>query len=275
MANIKISKKASSSTYPVKAIDAVSQKRVEPLLTPELLRQRHLFGIPLKSPITKQELTKEQLQDFIDMALNELETEAKIDIAPVQRRHRLPFARDLYDEYVYCELPNKPILSVDEFSIRTSNDVMVYNFPPEWIETANFIDGRINIVPLSPGVALTPMGASSPSAGGGFLVMIGLSEAIPAYWEVKATHGFSLKSGIPMIVNKAIGLKAAMNILNNLIMQFQYSSFSLGIDGTSQSQTTQAPQLYEKIRMQYQADYDSIVSQLKMLYNNTIIVSMF
>ena len=274
MADRTNAKAANSSAYPVKAIDASSFQRVEPFLTPKLFLSRFLKGIPLKSPITKEEYSKEELQDYIQQSMNLVEMESQLDIAPVQRRHRLPFHRDQYQEFIFIEIPNKPILSVDELGIRTSNDTNIYTFPQEWIDPANFIDGKINVIPLSPAIAGNVNGFQSPSAGGGFLVMIGLSEHIPAYWEVKCTTGFTLKTGVPMILNRLIGLKTACMVLTNLINQFQYSSFSLGIDGVSQSQTTQAPQLYQNTRDQYEKEYADLMSQIMMRYNNKIIMSV-
>jgi hypothetical protein len=270
MANYSKSKKNAVSTYPIKAVDASSFTRVEPLITPELFVSRFMWGIPLVSPLTKQAMTPEQIKDFIQQAANSLEVDVQLDIYPVQRVHRLPFQRDLYQEYIYTEIPNKPILSVDNLSIVTSDNATVYTVPSEWIDTANFIDGKINVVPMSPAIGGTS--SFSPSAGGGFLVLIGLSDWLPAYWQVTCTTGFNMKTGIPMVINRLVGLKTAIMIFNTLIPQFQYSSYSLGLDGISQSQTTQAPQLYQQVRDAYQAEYDDLVEKIKMKYNNNVLV---
>lgn len=271
-------KYAGSSTYPVKAIGGGSFKRIEPLLTPELFIQRFMWGIPLTSPLTKQQMTQEQIQDWIQMAMNQAELELKIDIAPVKRRHRLAFARDLYEEYLYLEIPNKPILSIDSLSITSADNVLIYRFPPEWIDNANFVDGRINVVPMSPATYSPGTLAGNQSlpagAGGGFLVLLGINNSVPAYWEVDCTTGFNNKTGIPYIINQMIGLLAAIRIFNNLIPQFQLSSFSLGIDNVNQSQTNQAPLLYAQIRDKYKEEYEELKSQILTMYNNNIIVGM-
>lgn len=226
------------------------------------------------APITKEAITADMLDDFIMRAMNMVEIDAQIDIAPVQRRYRLPFARDLYSEYMYLELHNKPILSVDKLSITTSNADDIYTFPPEWIDPANFIEGRINVVPLSPAVGGTSNFRQASQVGGGFLVMIGLSEDLPAYWEVEATSGFRLEQGVPVWINELVGLKAAIMLFDMLIPQFQYSSHSISIDGTSQSQTTQAPQLYEQVKQSYIQKYDDLVGKIRIKYNNSIMVGM-
>jgi len=261
-----------ASTYPVKAIDAGSFKRIEPMLTAELLVSRFLKGIPLISPLTQEPITNEDLADFIIRAANSLEVDANLSVAPVQSKIRLPFAMDLYTEFMYLELPNKPILSIDRLGIVTSNGISIYQVPADWIDTANFADGRVNVIPLSPalGTFVTP----SAQAGGAFLVLIGYRSNMPAYWEVQYTSGFSFDSKIPMILNEAIGRKAAILLFNLLIPQFQFSSFSLGLDGVSQSQTIAAPQLYAMIRDLYIKEYDDIVTNLKHKYNQTMIVGM-
>jgi hypothetical protein len=270
MSDFSKSKKNNASSYPIKAIDAASFTRVEPLLTPDQFISRFMWGIPLVSPITKQPLTGEQIKDFIQMAANSFEMDAQMDLFPVQRKHRLPFQRDQYQEFIYTEIPNKPILSVDALQIVTSDDQVVYTVPPEWIDTANFIDGKINVVPLSPMIGGTS--AFSPSAGGGFLVLIGLSDWLPAYWQVTATSGFNLKAGVPVIVNRMVGLKAAIMLFSTLIPQYQYSSYSLGIDAVSQSQTTQAPQLFAQVRQAYIEEYEDLIQKLKIKFNNGIIL---
>jgi hypothetical protein len=275
MADYSKSKKAGSSTYPIKAIDAASAKRIEPVLNPSLLMSRFIFGIPLVSPITKEHYTHEMLEDYINRAINMVELDAQVDIFPVQRRHRLPFTKDLYEEFIYTEIPNKPILSVDKLGIVTSDGTTIYDIPSLWIDNANFIDGKINVIPFASGIAGQQNFQPTVTGGGGFLVLINQRvHDIPSYWEAIVTTGFSFDSGVPMIINELVGLKAAIMIFNNLIPQFQYSSYSLGIDGVSQSQTTQAPQLYQEIRDKYEAQYEDLVKRVKMIYNNTLIMSM-
>src|SRR4051812_30795247 len=64
--------------------------RLEPLLTPEQLKNRHLFGIPLVSrhidPETGKpyKITNDMIKDFIGLAVNQAEVELGLDIMPVK-----------------------------------------------------------------------------------------------------------------------------------------------------------------------------------------------
>jgi len=272
MSDYSNSKNAGSSAYPIKAIDAASVRRVEPLLTSDTFKLRYLWGIPHYSPITKEPLTPEMIQDYLNRAVNMVELDAQVDVFAVQRKIRLPFQVDLYREFIYTELPNKPIISVEQMAIVGSNGENIYSVPKEWIDTANYVDGRINVVPLSPAFnSLSTPGASG--VGGAFLVLIGFQEWYPAYWQIEYTAGFCTDNRVPQFINELVGLKASIMIFNNLIPQFQLSSYSLGLDGISQSQTNQAPLLYAQIRDQYIAQYEALVTKVKMMYNNTMIVS--
>lgn len=119
---IDYSKKGIGSVYPEKVIDAApSMDRIEPFLTAEVFKSRFLFGIPLMSPLTKEKLTVEQLSDAVTRAANRFEMEAKVDIFPVVRRYKLPFEKATYDQYIYLEIPHKPVQQVLELTIRSAS----------------------------------------------------------------------------------------------------------------------------------------------------------
>lgn len=119
---IDYSKKGIGSVYPEKVIDAApSMDRIEPFLTADLFESRFLFGIPLVSPLTKQKMTKDQLKDAITRAANRFEIDTKVDIFPVIRRYKLPFEHAQYQQYIYLEIPNKPIQQVCSLTIRSAS----------------------------------------------------------------------------------------------------------------------------------------------------------
>lgn len=276
MANYKNSKIANYSTYPIKAVDSASFPRVEPVIDAKKFKSRFMFGVPLASPITGEVMTDEMIEDRIIESMNLIEMECKIDIAPVKRKVRLPFAKDLYEEFFYVEIPNRPVLSIDKLAVTSPDRVDIYIFPPNWIDDANFIDGRVNVLPLAPGQTTAySQPYNTSSAAGAFLLALSIAPNTPVFWEVDFTSGFDIEnSGVPANINRMIGLKCAINIFNLLIPQFQNSSYSLGLDGVSQSQTTQAPQLYAQIRDQYIAEYDKLKDQVKMMYNNSLVMGM-
>jgi hypothetical protein len=273
MADFSNAKKQTSSTYPAQAVDGSSFKRVEPLVTPAQIRSRFLRGIPLVSPITGEVLRDDQIQDDILQAANLVELDAKIDILPIEHKARLPFQREDYDAYIYTQLPNKPVLSVENMSIVTANNQTIYTIPPEWIETGMYNHGRLNVIPLSPasGGSGSALILGAGNSVGAFLLFLGTQAYIPAYWQVTYTTGFRIDQGLPMIINRLVGLRAAMMILENLIPQVQFSSHALGLDGVSQSQSNQAAQLYQIILERHQKEYDDILGRVEILFNNRLI----
>ncbi len=97
MADYTNSKAAIGSVFPTGAIDAQEWTRVEPLLTPEQLITRFLYGIPRHAftpdPVTgkRDELTNETLQDYIFRAVAEAELMLGITIFPIQYTERQAF----------------------------------------------------------------------------------------------------------------------------------------------------------------------------------------
>lgn len=273
MADYKTSKKALASVYPMDAVDAASFQRVEPVITPKQLRSRFLRGLPLVSPLTHEALKDSDIQDDIIQAINLVEFETMISIYPVQLELRLPFKYEDFQSFNFLEVPHKPILSVDRLAIVTASNQEIYQIPPDWIDNANFRHGRINVQAFTP----TNLVGGSPytlpstgSQGGGFLLAGGFGSYRPGYWQIKLTRGFQMDQGIPVIINRIIGLRAAMMIITNLIPQYQLSSYSLGLDGVSQSQSNQAPQLFQDVLNRHQAEYEALTAKLKTMYNHNI-----
>ena len=284
------SKKGTASVYPDGAIDAAGGlTRVEPFLTPSQLKTRFLFGIPLVSPITKEKLTDEMIQDSIRRAANQLEFDARVDIFPVLKRQRLPFDPNMYYQYIYCEFPNKPIQKVVRLAICSASyqdtdpvnqdaqypsGAQIYQIPNDWIEMGNARKGRINVIPINP--AFTAVSSSDAISGSGsaLLTFIGAMGWVPAYWTVEAVTGFCSEDGqIPVIVNELIGQRAAMMLLDNLIPLFRVVSQSLSVDGLGQSNSDQLQQLLKQKRDDLKEAYDAGVQKLKAYVGNKLFSS--
>jgi len=268
------SKVAIASAYPLEAMDAASFGRVEPLPTPQQIRDRYFRGLTMVSPLTGQPTTDDQLKDDVIRAVNMVELDLKITISPVRHKKRLPYQQDDYNNFIYMVLPDRPILSIDNLSIVTADQQIIYQIPPNWIDTANFNYGRVNVIPLSTsyqasGAALV---MSTGGGSGGFLLFQGGRSHIPAYWQVEYTSGFRMEQGVPVNINELIGMKAAMMALRNLIPQNQFSSHSLGLDGVSQSQSNQAAQLYAQVYALLEKQYDDVKAGFVSAYSTTIVV---
>ncbi len=243
--------------YPQNAVAGTEWSRCEPLITWEQLVSRFLFGIPLVSrvvnPITKKHdiKTPEVLKDHILRSIGTLEAELGLFIMPLQFDDPMPFDRVHLEQYTYLRLKNKPVLSVDHIAIHPQNNERasdIYSLPAEWISITNANKGQVNVVPL---VTADSQTFPQVTTGNGSLFLLSAVNSLPwapSYWQVKYTAGMP-EDQIPRVINELIGIQAALDILSDIAATFYVASYSLGLDGMSQSQSTPGPQVY-KVRIE-------------------------
>jgi hypothetical protein len=270
MADYTNSRSGPGRTAPDNAVES-SWKRVEPLITPEQVRSRHLFGIPLvsamKDPMTNkpQVYTDDMIRDTIERAVSMAESDTHLDIFPQQNVEKKPFNQQDYASFSYMRTLRRPVASVEDFSIVPPNGQSLYTIPPEWIEMSNAHTGQINLIPLGNAIAYgTPANASS--GGALFLNVLGNQPWVPAFWQITYTSGFP-DGMLPRIVNELVGTIAAMEVLSALAATYgKSSSHSLSLDGLSQSISTPGPAIFQQ-RMQELTDKrKSLTKKLKTQY---------
>lgn len=264
------SKGTLGAVFPDNAVDT-SYERLEPLLTAQQLVNRFLAGIPLvsqiKNPITGKyhQITDEQIVDIINGAVSQIELDVGIDIFPVRRQQKFPFDRNEYDSWGFFQLPHRPCSSIEKLSIVPADGSEIYQVPQNWIETANLIHGQLNIIPI--GIATVNQGliGSGYHSGAFFLTVLQFNTWVPAFWQIEATYGYP-DGKVPRVVNEAIGALAAKEILGMLGATFaKAQSYSLGIDGMSQS-ISNSPNIFEPRIGRLQEKYDLLVGKLRGYY---------
>lgn len=279
MADYTTSKPALGGQFPGgDVIDAHPWGRVEPLVKPDQVTSRYLFGVPLVSatmdPITKMRavMTPEVIQDIIQGAVSRVELDTGLDIFPVQRQEKHGFDRQLYDSFGYMRTHHQPIASVEKLSVTPSNQVDVYNVPLDWLEAGNFYRGQVNIVPLT--IAFQGGGfVPSQSAGGAaFLSILGAKNWIPAYWQLVYTTGFP-DGRIPRMLNDLISIYAAIDILGMLGATNRNASHSLGIDGMSQSISSAGPEVYASRIQKLEEQRVAMLNKMKAKSGKKFLVS--
>jgi hypothetical protein len=227
--------------------------RLEPLITPDVLKSRFLKGIPLtlkvKDPETGKpyRITDDELKDYIEVAVDEAEQETHLVLMPTQFEEKLPYQRQDYDAFGYFQLSHKPVASIEALTVKLADNHEIFNFPLEWIETSNLIHGQVNILPLANTGINQPVAAGSGTAV--FFNNLWNRPWVSALFGVKYTAGF--KDGLmPRSVNQLIGIIAAMQVLSQIAAAYAgQTSASLGLDGMSQSTSTPGPNRYQ-VRMQ-------------------------
>lgn len=282
MADYTVSKPLPGAIAPQGAI-ATPWGRLEPLLTPEKLKIRHLLGIPLVTrlidPQTKraQTITDEMLKEFIQLAVNEAELDTDLTIMPTQYAEKLPYCRQDYDQYGYFKLTKHPVASLESLTIQLADGGDIFSFPLEWIEVGNMVYGQVNLVPIayqtltSGGYA----GASTIGVGGNSVFFNNLwnRDWVPALMYFKYTSGFP-NGMVPTYVNELIGIVAAMRVLSQLgAMNARVTSQSLGVDGLSQSVSGSGPQIYVQRLQELDTQRKFIVKKLRASYQSNFVIT--
>jgi hypothetical protein len=230
-----------------------SWDRSAALITPEQLRLKHCFGIPLVSamrdPITQKNMvmTDPMIEEMIDDAAARIELETGITVFPQQFTEKPAFDSHEYNSFMYFRTKHRPVMSIEMINVTPSNEIDIFEIPIDWVETGNLHQGQINVIPMT--IALNKQGGIATTAsanGGAFLQIFGYRNWIPAFWKIKYTAGFP-SGKVPKVVNDLIGVVASMEILSMLAATNAKSQgSSLSIDGLSQSVSTPGPEVYTR-----------------------------
>lgn len=278
MADYTDSRPQLGAMYPAGAVES-PWSRLEPLMTPEQLVQRQLFGIPLMSQWrvageANQRITPDMLKDTIRRSVSILEHESKLLIMPVQLKSRQPFDRQEFDNFGYLQMPHRPVASVESVSIQDPQGTNIFTVPIEWIEGGYLWRGRLYLIPLSPaqtGATFTALTGGNPF---GYTIMSMMAmNGVPAYWTIQYTAGFP-DGMVPVVVNELTGIIAAQEVLGLLAPTFaRAGSHSLSIDALSQSVSTPGAELFQ-IRMKELEDKKQLwLKRLKAMYGRNIVMS--
>jgi hypothetical protein len=250
---------------------ATEWSRYEPLIKAEKVRNKYLFGIPLKVPQTKQEMNDDLIDDFIQDAVAELEAELKINIFPTQIDERYPMDIHEYQAMGYFRLRQRPVSSIESLMVTSSNEQNLWQIDNSWIDTGYLHQGLIYIVPLNIAVSVQSQGIVGGAGGAAFLAILGSQPWIPAYWRIKYTTGF--KDGkLPRLINVLIGTQAAIDILHKMAQANAKSgSKSLSIDSLSQSNSNPGPDVYKTAIEGLEAKKALLVGRVRNMFGTKII----
>ncbi len=275
MADFTTSKVGLGSVYPENVTETPWQE-LEPILTPELLIQRHLWGIPLLSRFKDPDTGKpfvikpEMLKDEIKRAIARMELKLHMDIMPRQHSEKLPFDRNEYEALGYFRLAHRPITRLMDLNVVPANNVSIYDVPLDWVETAYLARGQINIVPLNIAVQNGGFIPSQSAGGAVFLAILAQTFFIPAFWQCDYCTGWE-DSSVPRVINELIGVSAAIEVLSKLAATYALStSHSLSLDGGSQSMSTPGPQLFKTRIEELEAEMATIVQTMKTIFGMTL-----
>jgi len=264
------SRERATASYPIDVKETTPLlKRIEPIITPKLLKSRYLKGI------VGIDYSDGEIKDQINLAINETETLTNIPLNKIQVAERIMYDQNLYRSFVYVTLDKKPVLSIDKMAIESSDGVSVFNIPPEWLEVGNLTKlGQINIMPI-----LNIFGASGLTTGSAtnagllFVQAISRFRWLPAFWTVYYTTGVCHEEGqLPVVMNEVVGMTAAIEILSNMQNRNILQSQAISQDGVSQSSSSAGPQIYQARIEQLKEKRDKLMKRLKTMYKQNIFV---
>lgn len=272
------------SSYPVHSTQTSGLlRRVEPFLTPELLKSRFLLGIPLTFP-NGAKLTDDILKDRIMMAMNETEAQLGTTVTREEFKDKLPFDYSLYRSFIHLRPRHSPIISLESLAIVASNDEVIFEVPSMWVDMANASIGQLNVIPLlaafgATSASGTQITATNQGAGIAFLAIWGSANGanqVPAYWQVTYSSGLSnIEGNVPVIVNQLIGTNAAISILSELAVLFFATSQSQSQDGISQSSSTLGPRRFQLRIEELVRNRDELISKIKMIFAKSYVIGEY
>lgn len=269
-------KESVGSVYPLFA-SAAGQAfdRVEPLITPEIIFSDYLFGVKLKDPVTKQEITTPIVQRAIKKAINAIELALNINITPLERSFKAPFDRSLFKSFGHMELPFKPITQLNSFSIESSDGVNQFEFPASWIETSHLHLGQVNFGNIA---LQTPVGGVNSYAGSAGIASSPLVLTtymnlgwLPQFYRVTFVTGFP-ENQIPVFINELIGTQTAIDILSRMGPMYRTSGTSLSQDGISQSISGPGNNLFKQRIDELMARKAELISQIRSYFYSSFFV---
>ena len=243
-------------------------KRLTVMPTAKDVKDHQMFGVPLVSPLTKERLSDEVIQDFIHKAVSEIEHETKLYISPVTiRQERVNYSwSDFYYSFAFLQLNCRPILEVEQLQVSIPSAFSVENlvpWPSAWIRLWREF-GVLQLTPLSGSGSIL---ITQVSTGVSFPIRLFNSDNYPMFWSVDYRVGFEVDQ-IPFIMVQLIEVVAAIKILSMLSpVIFPYNSYGLGLDSLSQSVSTPGPQWFNMRIQQLTDERNKLVESIRSQYN--------
>lgn len=274
-----VDKTPTQAPWPLRSKSETEPKvgRYCPIPDVALLKKTKLFGIPLCSSITNEELSDEAIDFWINTAISEIEHTLDLHITPVTFREKHDYRRFNFTwNYNYLKVDHPNILSVNKIELSFSNDDEVSGF-------VDFPLEHVHVLPQEGVVQLVPAFGTSLS---GFLLSAfsgtqfhalratGITD-FPGGMRIEYTSGFELDK-VPYSICQAIETMAAINVLSALgPVLFPQTSISIGIDGTSQSTGGFGPKHLNDRIDQLEKERDRAMEALKGYYQRRYLVDFF
>lgn len=202
------------------------------LITVQQLKEGYLVGVKLTDE-NGQQFPNAVYDNAIRSAVGWFELKTKVHLTPFEvadEPHDFHAAE--YLRFCWFNVYEYPVLSVNSITAIYPTGQVIMLFPQSWSKVY-FKPGQINLVPTAGTLSQVLIGQ-----GGGYLPLLsGRMDYLPQLFHLNYTAGFA-EGKIPEVVNDAIGLRAATQIMGmagTMVIESGLQSKSISIDGLSQS----------------------------------------
>lgn len=273
-----ITKTPTHSPFPAFEIEQEgTPNRYLPLPTAVSMRSTALFGIPLRSFLTGEEVSDDAIQHYIDEAVSEIEHVLDLYITPVVFRERHDYSAHLqWWSFGYMKVNHSPILNVTKFQLTFSNGnggnggTPLIDIPLEYVHTQPQ-EGTIQLVPAM-GVTVSGFVASIYSGFAYHAMGSGGITNWPGAILVEYRAGFE-DGKVPALLVGLIENMAAFRMLSIMgPILFPHNGVSISIDGTSQSTSTLGPAFLQNRLKDLQGLIDKQMDAARGYYQKRFLV---
>lgn len=255
-----------SVKFPFNSVSDSQFSSSEPIITPDQLKSRYLFGIDLSDPNTGEELPKDTMQHAINTAVSYLEHELDIMITPRTFTERYDYRAVDYVDFNFLKLKKRPVCNVESLKAKFPQNTELVDYPKEWFILEKE-SGQLQLSPVEgsfSGLIVTQ--------GGSYLPLIyGVRDYWPHLFEVTYTAGFD-NDCIPVVINDMIGMQAAIHlfeILGDIVLGPGVASESVNLDGAGVSKGTTASAMFHAFSARvesYRKKMDQYMGAVKKYY---------
>lgn len=261
--------------------------RYEEIPTPEKLRRKTLFGVPLQSRLVNPpvNLTDETIQDYINEAISKVEHDLDIYIKPIVTTESIDFNKDFWRQsFAFIQLAHPNIIEVLRIRLKfqqasTIQDGLQHtggvdddidpnsiwlDIPREYIYVRPQ-EGTVQIVPAY-GQSMAGF-ITSAMSGAQYYALTRIDyTTIPGVVQIKYRCGFE-DGKIPALIAQLIEVTAALDILSMIgPLLFPYNSISIAIDGISQGTGNQSVAYFAQRIQELTKKRDELMDSAKGYY---------
>jgi hypothetical protein len=275
-----------------KETDSTGIVRYSEIPTPEKLKRKALFGIPLVSRLANppEQISDETLQDYINESISKIEHVLDIYIKPIAVEEDHDFDKEFWRQsFAYFKLYHPNVIQIDRIRLRFINripnteDGLVSDDPDAnvnrdgiWLDIPREYvyfkqEGTIQIIPAY-GQSLSGWVVSALSGVQFYALTRTDFTVFPGAVRVKYTCGFE-DGKIPAMISALIEYTAAVDILSSLgPLIFPFSSVGVSMDGVSQSTGMPGPMFLKNRIDELRAKRDELMEAAKGYYGRSMLI---